>query len=221
MDALDLDSQRAQSWRIIASCMLRLKWLAAATRFELAMRRHDRALKYGYNPDQPRVPRGQAEGGQWTLVAGPGGGSRTRVGGNFPGTTFGQRHRLESAIERTQAALGQIRQYDPNWRPTTASVTMPGSIEGAIRDSEARATEAEARLEQLRSGIGGNFGPPLDTTTPSSPASSRTFDGQGWINAYRAVNNSADLFGRPTWSLDSDTVAVTEFDGKLDRKSVV
>ena len=29
--------------------------LAAATRFELAMHRHMRALKYGYNLDQPRA----------------------------------------------------------------------------------------------------------------------------------------------------------------------
>jgi hypothetical protein len=35
-------------------------------RFELALRRHDRALKYGYHPDQPRVPAGNPGGGQWT-----------------------------------------------------------------------------------------------------------------------------------------------------------
>jgi len=36
--------------RAIEGGLLRLKWLAAATRFEIAMHRHMRALKYGYNP---------------------------------------------------------------------------------------------------------------------------------------------------------------------------
>ena len=52
--------------RAVEAGLLRLKWLAAATRVEIAMRRHDRALKYGFNPNEPRVPRGNPDGGQWT-----------------------------------------------------------------------------------------------------------------------------------------------------------
>jgi hypothetical protein len=66
----DPELARALAVRAIEGGLLRLKWLAAATRFELALLRHDRALKYGYNPDQPRVPRGQPEGGQWTDAGG-------------------------------------------------------------------------------------------------------------------------------------------------------
>ena len=40
----------------------RLKWLRDRTRFEIAMRRHGLALKYGYNPAQPRVPKGKDGG---------------------------------------------------------------------------------------------------------------------------------------------------------------
>ncbi len=61
MTHLDLEYQRLDALRIIRSCLLELKWLAAATRFELAMHRHYRALKAGYNPDQPRD-----EFGRWT-----------------------------------------------------------------------------------------------------------------------------------------------------------
>jgi hypothetical protein len=72
--------------RAIESGLLRLRWLAAATRFEIAMRRHDHALKYaykyGFNPNQPRVPRGQPEGGQW---AGDGTSSDSiRLAGDIP-----------------------------------------------------------------------------------------------------------------------------------------
>lgn len=61
MDELDREIKRVHSLHAIKTCMLRLKWLRDATRFELAMRRHDRALKAGYDPEQPRD-----EYGKWT-----------------------------------------------------------------------------------------------------------------------------------------------------------
>jgi len=58
MALLEPEVRRALALRAIESGLLSLKWLAAATRFEIAMRRHDRALKYaykyGHNPAQPR-----------------------------------------------------------------------------------------------------------------------------------------------------------------------
>jgi hypothetical protein len=74
--------ERLRALRSIKSNLVRLKWLAAATRFELAFTRHDRALKAGFNPDQPRVPAGDPAGGQWT----DGGGNerRVRLAGDVP-----------------------------------------------------------------------------------------------------------------------------------------
>ena len=66
MPAVDVDVRRLMAIRGIESGLLRLKWHAAALRFEIALRRHDLALKGGYNPDEPRVPRGNPDGGQWT-----------------------------------------------------------------------------------------------------------------------------------------------------------
>lgn len=45
--------------------LLRLKWHVAATRFQLAMRKHTLALKAGFDPDQPRD-----ELGRWTDAGG-------------------------------------------------------------------------------------------------------------------------------------------------------
>jgi hypothetical protein len=45
----------------IESGLLRLQWLAAAAKFEVAMRRHELSLKYGYDPNQLRN-----ELGRWT-----------------------------------------------------------------------------------------------------------------------------------------------------------
>lgn len=218
MQTIDLEKACRHAAAGAETAILRLKWLAAATRLKLALRRHEYALKNGFNSDQPRVPRGNSDGGQWTIVAGSGSRSsnRSRYGINFPGSTYGQQVRLDLEIARTENALSQIRQYDLTWKPMAESLTAPGSIEGAIRDAEARAQQAESRLNQLRAGIGGNLGPPLEIPAAQSPLPvSRTFDGDAWINAYRVTNNMPDLFGRPSWPNDKGTVAVTEIDGKL------
>jgi len=195
----------------------RIRWRLAALSLQRALllsgrTRHQKA----YSPYQHRVPAGHRDGGQWTRVAGPGGHSAAGRGPVFPGATAGQYIRLERAIARTEDALGKIQQRDPSWRPTTQSVASPGSIEGAIRHAEARAQEAEARLDQMRSGIGGNYGPPLEAVNPRTPDStSRSFDGAGWIDAYRTAHGSPDLFGRSTWPSDQGTVAVARIDGRL------
>jgi hypothetical protein len=70
MQIIELEAERLRSLRMLASGTLRLKWLRAATRFEIAAHRHGLALKYGYDPAQPRVPRGKPDGGQWTDAGG-------------------------------------------------------------------------------------------------------------------------------------------------------
>jgi hypothetical protein len=107
MLSADPDIRRLMALRAIEGGLLRLKWLAAATRFEIAMRRHDRALKAGFNPDQPRVPRGQPEGGQWTSDSGSGRGGRdiptasdkpVRLADDITGFT---RHGINQTISRS------------------------------------------------------------------------------------------------------------------------
>jgi hypothetical protein len=84
----DPDIRRLVALRAAESGLLRLKWLAAATRFELALSRHDRALKqaywfkYGFNPNQPRVLAGNPDGGQWTDDGSSSG--RIRLAGEIP-----------------------------------------------------------------------------------------------------------------------------------------
>jgi hypothetical protein len=125
--------------------------------------------------------------------------------------------RHDLAVGRLEEALAKVRRYEANWQPRAEHVSQPGSIEGAIRKVEARAAEAEARYEQLRSGRRGNLGPSLDPTPRAGQADlpSRVFDGPSWINAYRVTNNMPDLFEHPMWPYDKGTVAVTEFNGKL------
>ena len=175
---------------------------------------------------QPRVPEGNPDGGQFTdgaadgrvRLAGKLPGRPTRLSVHFPSTTPGQQLRIDLAVTRTQNALTQIRRIDPDWQPRTTSSHAPYGVEGAIRHVEARAQEAEARWEQLRRGIGGNLGPPMEPAGPRTgfgPTNPRMFDGGSWIGVYRSMHNMPDLFDRPQWSFDKGTVAVTEFNGKL------
>jgi hypothetical protein len=171
----------------------------------------DRLANDGSNPKP--IPNADSEGAADNLQD-----VNARRGGIsnwFPGASVGQQSRLDQAIARSENALTQIRQYDPDWQPREQSLTSPGSVEGAIGRAEARATEAETRLDQLRTGIGGNRGPLLDPSPRGAPLSPRVFDGGAWIDAYRSINNAPDLFGRPMWSYDRGAVAAGEIDGKL------
>jgi hypothetical protein len=202
---------------------------ADRTQAELAGRRLLRALcnldsvhgrKTGFRPDQPRVPAGQPDGGEWggdnghvVLV---GGGLRTfvpvRVGNRALAATPRQADQLAYATARAQQALEQVRQYEPRWRPND-SLRDPNSIEGAIRTAEAEAVEAEARLRELLR-YRGNGGPPLDPL-PAPP-------GQGssiplppiCIATYRDITGMPDIGNRLAYSRADGTVAFTSVDGR-------
>ncbi len=149
-----------------------------------------------YSPDQPRVPAGNPDGGQWTdgdptgedtivdepvdddiaealidLIGGPNRRQTptVRVGGREVEVTPGQAVRLEVATAQARAAEAAVREIDPTWRPR-ASLTE--TVEGEIVAAEARRSEAEARLMEL----GGGYRAPLDTARCLAPGGRRL----GW-----------------------------------------
>lgn len=120
-------------------------------------------LKAGFRPDQPRVPAGDPDGGQWTeeggsvsrvssSTRGGTGASGTRIGARRMYATPGQLTRLEISHLQMQAALQQVRRLDPRWRSTPQAYE---TVEGQISANLATAREAQGRLDQLREvGIG-------------------------------------------------------------------
>jgi len=145
-----------------------------------------------FDPNQPRMPRGNPDGGQWTdggggesgsdssdTLVGGGSGRRgrgsgsTRLGnGQFAEPTPGQAARYAVLRAEADARIAQVREVDPEWRPTPS---FTETVEGEISRAQAEALEAEARLQELsRVGIGqGPFagesiparGPERDFTT--------------------------------------------------------
>jgi hypothetical protein len=82
MDILEFEMHRLRSLRAMQAGLLELKLMRDIARLEIAIRRHGSALKAGYRPDQPRVPRGQRDGGQWVDDGGSSG--RIVLAGDAP-----------------------------------------------------------------------------------------------------------------------------------------
>jgi len=116
--------------------------------------------KAGYRPEQPRVPAGNSDGGQWTD---DGGGQLIRVGRNSRNSGGGRRTsptprnitqqtRLINSNSQVQTALRRVRELDPNWRPPPQ---IYETVEGEIAANNAIIRAAEARrLELQQVGIG-------------------------------------------------------------------
>jgi hypothetical protein len=130
-----------------------------------------------FNPNQPRVPAGNPDGGQWTSAGGGGGTSDPRVVSDVtpdnawkPGARYatdarrvparvrigkqsvelepGQALRLVEAEARAQDAIARVRELDPSWRPRPSA---DESVEGLIRTHETVAQQAQARFRELAS----------------------------------------------------------------------
>ena len=182
MPTEDLELQRALAVRAVAGGLLRLRWLAAATRVELAMHRHMRALKYGYNPDQPRVPKHEDGAGQWTLTdanGNPVAQRRVRLAGdvptNDPPEVPKEKPKLPSERARVRAdVMNFLRQ-------------VGGDIETAIK-----VMELPAWLMREAAGMGSYFDPPKSLDELQQAASSPR---PGYDIHHIVQRNQEDVFG--------------------------
>lgn len=154
---LEIAARRAAAQREAEAARLKSD-LAFDNLFRM-LRRAAEQQKAGFNPDQPRVPKGNPGGGEWARDAGKdGGGDRARstdisaqrrIGPRPPGTPA-QHLRLDFASARAQEAITRVQQLDPNWRPASMmSRDNPRDMEAMIRAKEAETSEAEARYLAL------------------------------------------------------------------------
>ena len=129
--------------------------------------------RHGFDPNQPRVPAGHSDGGQWTSDGGGGddgrivsdvtpdndwrpdaryasgprrGSVRVRIGRQWVEVEGGQAARLFEAQTRAEAATARVRERDPNWRPRPRAYE---SVEELIRAYEADTQEALIRAREL------------------------------------------------------------------------
>lgn len=145
--------------------ILQLTYRYAAIAVEIRALALSLRLKAGFRPEQPRVPAGSPDGGQWVaegddgrpiLVSrrGPRGGGQVRILGRWQAVTPAQEARLAVSVGRMREALRAVQKREPNWKPTPQ---VYETVEGLIRANEATAQEALLRALQLRlprTGIG-------------------------------------------------------------------
>jgi hypothetical protein len=130
----------------------------ALSRAQLAVRRLRlaHALKR-FNPSQPRVPAGHADGGQCT--DGDGGTPRAEVvalrprprvtrviGGRIHEVTPAQEARLDISAAQARALIREVQRHDPSWRPQPS---LYEGVEGQIRANEFDAAQAAQRLRDI------------------------------------------------------------------------
>lgn len=186
--------------------LLELRRDFAALKREIALSR----LQRKYSPDQPRVPKGNPDGGQWSgdgskkpgtpdFISEPAAmrprRERPRPPGRLPrGVTEWLVEKVETAEEErarvnrlANEAIDRVRRVDEGWQPRPS--LYESDVEGDIRKAKDLVLEAEARLVELGY---------------QSP--------QQLIEIYRAQRNSPTLFPWPSWPFDKDVVGVTILD---------
>jgi hypothetical protein len=146
-----------------------------------ARKDEDRTLHthHGYDRNQPRVPKGYPDGGQWSDTGGentseilsdatpdnewsPGsqyannrgrGSVPIRIGSQWFEATPGQAAELAAVRANYNNIIARVRERDPSWKPRPSLHEQ--SVEGFIRASKGETLEAEARLAELtRADIG-------------------------------------------------------------------
>jgi hypothetical protein len=155
------DSRRAIASTRLLRAIADLRWDILVLKTALGLHRR-------FDPNQPRVPAGSAEGGQWT---GGGGASPRemirRRGTPLSEATPGQQAAMAVLRARIDAAAARIRDRDPTWRKPESLIS--GTVESQIEHLRAVATAAEAHEAHLiRWGLGGpgryaveSFGAPI------------------------------------------------------------
>ena len=130
-----------------------------------------------WHPDQPRVPAGNPDGGQWTDLFGEGGrrirdnfvrvaqlsprrGTRpyptVRINGRDAPMTEGEEAEMIGWRINRAAAVAEVWKRDPKWRPPASVYATP---RGAIDALESDTLAAEQRLRELdwEQGTASNF----------------------------------------------------------------
>jgi len=137
-----------------------------------------------YSPSQPRVPRGNTNGGQWTSYEGGGvhanndarvvsdatdfvapgtqyaqsrprgGFGRVIINGQQVEPTPGQQARLVVVETQAREAIRRVQELDPKWQPTPSAYESVEGLIGAYRSDARQAQERIYELQQVGIGPG-------------------------------------------------------------------
>jgi len=202
---------------------LKLRRELAELKFELAWRKLCR--KYGYNPGQPRRPKGDPEGpGRWVEIDGADG-----AGVQLAQITGPKRDDSEGLVISAARRGGSREPRQPGKIPRTiaewlSSEALPAEDRRTF--ANAKANEAIARVQRIEPDWEPRRGWYEQSTEGQiREAKDLVLQAEGrlvelghrshqdLIQLYRAQNSPPDLLRPNSWPLNEDVVAVTVFDG--------
>lgn len=208
---------------------LRLKWRRAVERWRDKAAEFVLAAKAGFDPNQPRVPAGNPDGGHWTSS---GDGSVGRTGTRRRSDPHDGRVLSDATpdnLEKPGARLAQARRPGARSSIQIGNRRLPATLRQVTR-YDALGIQARKLRNQVRE---------IDPTWKPRPSLAPPQTARGAINerlgnvrdaearlrelarqspaqlieTYRMLNNSRDLFGREIWPRDRDVVSVTTANG--------
>lgn len=142
------------------NALLKARYAFAVAQLELRRLRILRAREQ-YNPNQPRIPAGNSDSGQWTSGGDGGDGPRSEyaqlrprrlpvghpiIGGRAHAVTPAQEARLDVTAAQARALVREVQRRDPFWKPTPS---IYEGVEGRILANQSEAQQAVARLREL------------------------------------------------------------------------
>lgn len=196
---------------------MRLKWRLAFEHWRRKAAHWVATAKAGFDPNQPRVPAGSPDGGQWTSAGG--GSSRDLDEGRIlsdanpdnlqkPGARLAQSRRSRSSSgirfgrHQIPATQRQRSEYLGVNLRADAALKRVKEIDPNWKPRPSAAPPQNAREAiAIRRGEAREAETRLRELARQSPSQ--------LIDTYRTLNNSRDLFGNETWPRNRDTVAIT------------
>lgn len=116
------------------------------------MTRHDRALKYNFNPAQPRLPKGEDGAGEWSGEGNSSG--RTRLAGDVPTGDSPEVPKVRPPTSAARTAV--LKQLARRLGPVTTIVEGLSQVASWVHEYHAKIDsyrDPPKSLEELQSGV--------------------------------------------------------------------
>lgn len=122
----------------------------------------------GFNPDQPRVPAGNPDGGQWTVVAGGGGITDSRVVNDatpdnewMPGAQYAARRGPRDTLPPLHHVPGTTEGGDSTYR--AGQITIENNAQTGFSNIDETTEKLRGLLEKVVNARGEGYGPRYGT----------------------------------------------------------
>jgi hypothetical protein len=182
----------------VITALLRMRWLMAAANVETRLAIFAQAVKANFNPDQPRVPAGNPDGGRWTQEGEPG---AVQLAANTP--RLGPAARIAIALQLALQAIEAYRRSEGLFdlfgtkEGTIAVTTINGKdIFGANSNSPTYTTMDRVAADGMRDTLLEKYPEVMDTDNIGRRPNDALFHAETTVLLRAARENGGTLEGK-------------------------